>query len=238
MTPLIMSRAVPSMRPSRWASSTTSRSSSCGRSTDASSPPRPTAARPSAAARLPRNRTTGPNMPTTGRHSRHVATTIHGPANIVNSIGTTTSTSQTIAIQPATAETSNASMPPEAANRPRAASSVATTAAITTTDAATKAIVSLAATISSQWDGTPARRQRSWMRCRWAPRTLRACTAARLASRSSMNADSIPSDSAAFMGGCLRPSFAAEPAAHRPSSRPARGPASGGARRLCGRCSR
>ena len=85
---------------------------------------------------------------TIGRQSVHVATTIHGPPNRAKSAGTTTSSSQARPIQPATADASTAGERP-AATIPPQARSVAPTAAQTTTVAAMKAMVSLAATISS-----------------------------------------------------------------------------------------
>ena len=148
ITPSIMSRAAPSSLPSRCASSTTSRSSSCTLSR-AGSPPRRPKALPRSVATPPSVRTAGEISRTSGRQSPHVATTNQGPASLVTTIGTTTSTSHTVPIQPAAVEASKTSDLPGPINNTREAISVAAAAASTTIDAAMKAIVSLPSTISS-----------------------------------------------------------------------------------------
>ena len=148
ITPSIISRALPPSLPSRCASSTTSRSSSwtfCG---EAPWPRRPNAL-PRTDAAPPSIRTAGESTSTSGCQRIQVATTIHGPANFVTSIGTTTSTSHTMPIQPATAENSSTDDLFGMARSPREAKSVATTAVTTTIVAAINAIASLPATISS-----------------------------------------------------------------------------------------
>ena len=162
ITPSIMSRAAPSSRPSRRASSTTclTSSSTVGSSVVPARRPK-VLARSVAIFETPP--TNGVTIATNGRHSGQVATRILGPSVRARSIGAATRRNQTIPIQrsitgrrirPGTSWRSSE----------RAATSVAAVAATTTMVAAMNATGSLPSKISSANPGVPRSRQISWTR--------------------------------------------------------------------------